>query len=307
MRSLISQLSIHKLEVYCAVVELGSVSRAAARLNVAQPVVSAHLKSLSEKLGVALTVRQGRNVGLTESGELVYSWARELVSRTRELERQVGAGQDGAGGKAVIGASMTIGSYVLPGLVVRFLRQNPEGEASIRVGPPQLVLEAVRSGDSDFAYTILHPGEATGGCDVSLIREEELLLIAAATDSAVPDAVNPKTAFFDLPFLSAENGSPRREIEEHLLDQAGIRRGRVFLELGHAEALKKAVLAGGGVALLFRSSVQEELASGSLRSVGLGEISLKAPVYCIRRRGKILTPYQQKLQQELSTLIASTN
>lgn len=59
MRSLISQVSIHKLEVFCIVAELGSVSRAADRLGIAQPVVSAHLKALAQKLGTLLTIRQG--------------------------------------------------------------------------------------------------------------------------------------------------------------------------------------------------------------------------------------------------------
>lgn len=299
MRSLISQISIHKLEVFCAVAELGSVSRAAERLGIAQPVVSSHLKAMGQKLGVPLTVRQGRQVKLTPEGQRVFVWAQELVSRTRELEREMADSRRGILGKATVGASMTIGSYVLPAQIVSFHRRFPEGEVSVRVTSPQLVTDAIHSGDCDFAFTILDPRHEVAGLDVQRVQSEQLVLVAAPAMDIADRLISP-AELTRVPYITAQSGTPRRELEDALLREVGIRRRRVEMEFGHAEGLKQAVRAGAGAAFLFRSSVRDELASGVLREIGTGDIRLEAPVFQVRRRGKELSSYQLSLMDFLA-------
>jgi DNA-binding transcriptional LysR family regulator len=299
MRSLISQISIHKLEVFCLVAELGSVSRAAERLGIAQPVVSAHLKALAQKLGTLLTVRQGGQVRLTESGQRVHRWAQEVVSRTRELEREMAESKRGIVGKASVGASMTIGSYVLPALIVGFHNSYPKGEVSVRVTTPLLVTDAVRAGDCDFAFTILDPRHDTVGLEVEPVKNEQLVLVASQR-MPVGSRLQSLAELAELPFVSAQSGTPRRELEDYLLSRFGVRRARVEIEFGHAEALKQAVRAGAGAAFLFRASVRDELASGVLREIAAEGMQLEAPVYQVRRRGKKLSTYQLSLMRYLA-------
>lgn len=299
MRSLISQISIHKLEVFCIVAELGSVSRAAERLGIAQPVVSAHLKALAQKLGTLLTVRQGGQVRLTESGQRVHRWAQEVVSRTRELEREMAESKRGIVGKASVGASMTIGSYVLPALIVGFHNSYPKGEVSVRVTTPLLVTDAVRAGDCDFAFTILDPRHDTVGLEVERVKNEQLVLVASQR-MPIGSRLQSPAELTELPFVSAQSGTPRRELEDYLLNRFGVRRERVEIEFGHAEALKQAVRAGAGAAFLFRASVRDELASGVLREIATAGMQLEAPVYQVRRRGKKLSTYQLSLMRYLA-------
>ncbi|MCA9288067.1 MAG: LysR family transcriptional regulator [Phycisphaerales bacterium] len=84
MRLLGSELTLHKLEVLHTVAQLESVSRAAERLGIAQPVVTSHIRSIERKLGVKLTQRRGRNIAFTDEGMRVLTWADEIVTRTRD-------------------------------------------------------------------------------------------------------------------------------------------------------------------------------------------------------------------------------
>ena len=93
MRALDSYFTLQKLEVFCLVVELQSVTRAAEQLCVSQPVISAHLRTMEAKLGVKLVKRSGRHIALTGWGERVYTWASDVMTRTREMEREFGGCQ----------------------------------------------------------------------------------------------------------------------------------------------------------------------------------------------------------------------
>lgn len=299
MRSLLSQVSLHKLEVFCAVTEMESVSRAAERLGIAQPVVSSHLKTLASKFGEPLLQRQGRRMVLTETGRRVNLWATELVSRTHELEREMTESRRGGIGQANLGASMTLGSYVLPGLISVFHARNPACEISVQVATPRLILDAIHGGDCDFGFTILPPQHETAGLEIDKVHGEHLVLVASDRLPQCGQSVALRD-LAKLPFVSAQSGTSRRELEDGLLAHHGVGARRIVMEFGHAESLKQAVRAGAGVAFLFRNSVRDELASGALREVQTEGMALVAPVYLVRRRGKRLSQFQADLMEYLA-------
>src|SRR6266487_757938 len=100
--SLDLRISLHKLDVLSRVVQLGGVSRAAEDLFVAQPVVTSHIRSLERRLDVVLFYREGRQFHLTDAGQIVHAWAQDVLTRTRELERDLGALSDGSTGNVVL-------------------------------------------------------------------------------------------------------------------------------------------------------------------------------------------------------------
>jgi LysR family transcriptional regulator, low CO2-responsive transcriptional regulator len=109
-----SQATLHKLEVFCMVCELESVTRVADRMRVAPPVVTAHLRFLEKKPGVRLFERSKRRLMLTVAGRRVNKWASDVITRSRELERELDLAIDGELASAVVAASMTVASYVFP-------------------------------------------------------------------------------------------------------------------------------------------------------------------------------------------------
>jgi DNA-binding transcriptional LysR family regulator len=303
MRAPLSQLTLHKLEVFCAVAEARSVTRAAERLGIAQPVVTTHLRALAEKLGVPLTRREGRGLRLTEGGERVYRWAREVVQRSAEIERELAGTVVGSVGRATLAASMTTGSYVLPRHLVAFRAQNPGAEIAIRVETPAQVVEAVRSGACDAAFSILDPRLDLAGLEIVPVCDERLVAVTAPGRAPSPAPASPQD-LARLDFVTAQAGTARRVIEDQLLLSHGISQRRIVMELGHAEAIKQAVRAGAGAAFLFEASVRDELASGRLHQLDVPGLAPAVPVYRLTRAGRTLSPVQRNLVAFLSTALA---
>ncbi|WP_317959638.1 LysR family transcriptional regulator [Phaeobacter inhibens] len=301
-----SQITIHKLEVFCHVAELGSVSRAAEKCSIAQPVVTTHIKSLSQKIGVPLTKKNGRQISLTEDGKRIYDWAKEIVSQTRELEDELKDRKAGAIGSASIAASMTLGSYILPSVVSRFKESHAQSDISVQIANPKLASELVQRGECDFGFTIFDRVRGISSLEITPLYSEKLILAAARDTSIVGTEIAPES-LSDLPFVTARTNTARRDLEDYALMTHGIVRSNIVLEFGHGEAIKQSVRAGSGIAFLFESSVKDELSSGVLREVRTPGMSLAFPVYFVRRKDKKMTAFQHKLANFICTEIGNFN
>lgn len=297
-----NRISLQKLEVFCLVVELGGVSRAAEHLFVAQPVVTAHLQSLQKRLGVKLLYRDGRRMKLTDGGERVYQWARETLSRTRELMRDLDGLAEGQRGSVAVAASMTVGSYLLPPVLARFREGRPLAAITLAVSDPEGAIKAVESGESDFAVVMADVPPSSRVLQATTIGHEDILLVAAPDYQPSIDSL-PVSALAETPLVSSPSGHIRRGIVDMRLAERGARPRNVVIELGHPEAMKRATEDGLGMCLLFRSSVERELASGRLREIALEDAELSVPLIAVQRAEKLLSPIQRELLDVVSTAV----
>jgi DNA-binding transcriptional LysR family regulator len=292
--SLDNRITLQKLEVFCLVVELGGVGRAAEHLFVAQPVVSAHLQTLQQRLGAQLLYRDGRRMVLTEAGEAAYAWAKEVLSRSHEVVREIEGLAEGSGGSAVVTASMSVGSYILPGVLSRFRREHPRAQLTLHVADPEGALHAVEVGDADFAVLMTDLAIEPRLFTVEPLASEEVVLVAAPDDPQVGDSVT--VAELDgLRYVCSPGGLSRRRLVDVALQKIGVEERDIVLELGHPEAMKRAAADALGVCLLFRSSVQRELDDGSLREVTIEGAKLHVPIVLVQRAGKRVSPLQAEL------------
>jgi DNA-binding transcriptional LysR family regulator len=290
-----TRISLHKLEVFCTVVEVGSVSRAAERLYVAQPVVSAHMRSLEERVGAKLLQRRDNRMILTEAGTAAYAWAQDVLTRSREMQREVEGLTDGSRGVAVIASSMTAGSYLLPDVLARFRAGRPGVQITMTTSDPEHASEAVDAGECDFAVLIADEDQIDRrNLVLERLAEEPLVLVGGVGHGPASDELSVKE-LASLPFVSSPGRLSRQRIVTRQLNEMGLPSTQVAIELGHAEAMKRAVRVGLGVAFLFRSSVQEELERGDLREIAVTDAHLTAPVILVRRNDKRFTSMQQQL------------
>lgn len=294
-----SELTLHKLEVFRVTAELENVSRAAERLGLAQPVVTAHIRSLERKLGVQLTARHGRRIKITEQGARVLVWATDVPTRTHELHRELSDSIAGRKGSVVVATSMSVGSYLLPQLLVDFRRRHPDGEIAVIVTAPRDAINAVREGQADFAISILDAQYEMSGLEVAPVGVDELVLVCAASSPVPNRALTPKD-ISGMTFVTAQRHSARRMIEDGALLKLGIVRKNVVLEFGHAEAMKRAVRSGIGAAFLFRSSISDEVAAGTLRVLQVRDLRIEVPISLMRRRDKYFSPFQKALYDYLN-------
>lgn len=298
------RIGLHKLEVFSRVVQLGGVGVAAEELYVTQPVVSAHLRTLEQRLGVELFARDGgRQRVLTPAGQAVYAWAEEVLSRTRDCERELQALASGDRGTVRVGASPFVGSYVLPGMLAAFHEQHPEVDVRLGVTRTAQATHDVRAGTLDFA--VVTTGSAgDGGTTASPLWAEPVVLVTGAEFLTGVASVTLQ----DIAALPLVGADFEDWLGTEQLRRTGLDCAQPDIEVGHPEAAKRAVRDGAGVTLLPRVAVAAELESGMLREIVVAcDDGLTQTVSLIRREGTTLSPAAQLIADAITCAFSSAS
>jgi len=144
-------MEIHQLRYFVAVAEVGSFSRAAARVRVAQPSLSQQIRKLEAEVGQPLFDRLPRSVVLTEAGHCLIDYARKILSSIDDARRCVGELTGEIGGKLAVGAIPTIAPYVLPKLVRKFQEHYPAVTLEIVEDVTDGITRRIEAGELDVA------------------------------------------------------------------------------------------------------------------------------------------------------------
>jgi DNA-binding transcriptional LysR family regulator len=283
-------LTTLKLRVFREVVERQSLTAAAQALFVAQPVVSAHIRSLEAAFGTRLLRRQGRRMVPTEAGEALFNYASIVLEATQRVVDQIGNYRLANQGQLKLGADRTAGNYLAAGLIIAFLERHESVEVALHIVDQGTIENATLNGVYDFAIT--NRFGLPSGLEFEPLTRDRMTLVV---HPAHPWVRQGRVAWADLAgaaFVAAERGTPRREWEERWLELHGVQRV-VRFSAGHIDVCKRAVQAGLGAAFLLRSGLERELAEGALVEVALREEPWP-PVECglIYRKGMHLTPIQ---------------
>jgi LysR family transcriptional regulator, low CO2-responsive transcriptional regulator len=298
-----TRVSLYKLEVFELVVSLGGVTAAADHMGVAQPVVSAHIRSLEGRMGTTLFYREGRKLHLTEAGRAVHAWAEDMLRRTRELSRDLDSVSDGLQGSVVIGASMSIGSYRLAPILAGFLPTHPAVDVRVDVLPAAQCIEDTESGENDFSIVVIQPPEPTHTLTTVQIATERLVLVAPPDDSPEPTVITPDL-LPKLDYVEAQKGSLRRSFTDRMLGSVGVKERHVIVELGHPEAMKQMVASGVGVCWLFESAVRHELENKSLKELHVEGVDIWGPIFLVHRTDKFFSALHRSLIEQLTDQLA---
>ena len=293
-RPVAPQLTLQKLDVFCCVADYASVTKAAEQLGLAQPAVTAHLRDIEDKVGVRLVEKVGRNIALTEAGRRFLAWASEMLTRSFEMQRELSGLAGGTSGDAVIASSMTFGTYVLTDLVTAFHGRFPDTRITTKIANTRQSTEAVRTGACDFAVLLLDPKQDLDGLVLSALWYERLLLVTRRDDASIGDTAS-EEALRVLPFVAAPEGLVRRDLEDEALFTQGIVHRRIVMQLGHPEAIKRAVRSGAGLTFIEETAVRDEIERGDLRVVATPGIEIRLPLFLAYRRGKSLSVMQRDL------------
>lgn len=299
-----NRISLQKLEVFCKVVELGGVRRAAEDLYVSQPVVSTHLRSLQDRVGATLFVRDGRGIRLTEAGRAVHVWAMEVLRGRLELDSSLESLSDGSAGNAVISTSMSVGTYVLPPVLVDYRRNHPDAVITLLISGVEAALNSVITGRADLCVVATDAVLDGNAFVAELVAEPSFCLVATAGSALVDDEASAEQ-LNRVPFVCPPGGMAIRRSQDAALASIGVHNRRVAIELGNAEAIKHAIAADLGVGLLWRASVEDDLRAGTLREVSLGRADLRDKLYLVHRRGKRLTPLHRRLADAVRARVST--
>jgi DNA-binding transcriptional LysR family regulator len=292
-----TNLTLYKLRALCEVLEAQSFTLAAERLYTTQPALSVHMRSLERFFGTRLVRQDGRRTVPTEAGAAVYRYAKEVLRETETLRQFVSDVAGGQAGQVAVGASDPIGSYVLPHHLVRFQQQHPRIEITLNIGPSPQVAADTLGGLNDFGVLETGVGVPEGLATEPLF--EEPVVIVVAPDHPLAGATVDAIGLAREAIVARPAGAQPRTYFEWRLAELGVEVRRPVLELSTAEAIKRAVETGAGLAALYRCEAAAELRLGALAEVQVPELTLSQTVSLVFRRNKRFSPMARRLMEQI--------
>jgi DNA-binding transcriptional LysR family regulator len=247
------------LETFCAVAELGSLTRAAEHLNLTQPAVTRQLRTLERQLGAVLVTRTPQGVKLTAVGEAVLPHARQALAAVRAVEQAAVAATTTGVGRLRIAAGLMVTLYVLPPVVAAFRSAYPGVEVELQPAHQRVALERLLGYEVDAAV-IASPVRSPQVRFVSILRDPLLLVTGPVLHVAVDPVSVEELRGANLLVLPVTTGL--HEQVEGLLRQRHV--DVHLVEYPTAETIKTAVALGMGITILPRSAVASELERGTL-------------------------------------------
>lgn len=276
--------------------EAGGFSRAAGIVHISQPAISMQVAALEDALGTALLDRLPRGVQLTDAGQTLLGYAQRIAALEEEAKRAMRELRGLERGRLALGASTTIGSYLLPKVLGEFRTRHPSVELQLTVANTDEIKTRLVDRTLDLGLTEGAPPEGEDLC-ARVFSEDELITIAPPGHplaAKAPSKGRPKPItvrqLCAQPHIVREPGSGTREVVDRALAAHGAAIDGAVLTLSATEAIKRAVAAGLGLAIVSRLCVDLELASGLLVEVPVRALKLRRPLHELTLRGRQPSP-----------------
>ncbi|MEJ3653550.1 LysR family transcriptional regulator [Actinomycetes bacterium KLBMP 9759] len=245
-------MDVKQMQYFLAVIDTGSVHRAAAQLFVAQPSISQSLRRLERELGCELFHRVGRRLVLSAAGRALVEPARELVRSLEVARATVEAAEGLRGGRLHIASMPSQAVSPLAGLISRFLERYPDVEVRVSTAPrPDDVCEALRAGTAELGLVAVPNGPLREpGLRVEPVEIQSFVVVARSDDD-LPEGVGPigPEDLAGSRLVVGRRGTGMRRVADAVLAANGAT-CRIAVEIEHREALLPLVLAGAGVAVV---------------------------------------------------------
>ncbi len=279
-------ITLRQLEIFLAVAETGHVTTAAKKIHLTQSAVSMAISELENILNGPLFDRHGKKLILNDRGRFLLPHAQEIVNKVRNIEILLSETEGVVAGNLQVGASSTIGNYVMPYVIGAFTQQYPEVYINLVVGNSRQIEQYVEEGiiDVGFIEGLVHSKKIE-----SIPWLTDKLHIIAAPDH--PLAEKEEVSLEDLKgvrWIMREEGSGTAEVFKNAISKY-FDSLDIFMELGHTEAIKKAVEAGMGLGCLSALTTCREVENGWLKVLRVPELEITRQLLIILRKDKIKT------------------
>ena len=290
-------LNINHLRILRSVAEAGSISGGAERLMISQPAVSKQLAALESAVNLGLVERLPRGVRLTHAGAVLADYARRIAAVEEQAKQAVMELQGGSRGSLRVGASTTISVYLLPEAVVTFRRKHAGVQVHLTVGPSAQIAKLIPEGELDVGFTEAAPTDPS--LDSEVFREDELVAIAAPSHPTARKRTMTVDQLCAEPFVVRDTGSDTKSYVERALTEGGISVNPV-LSVGSTEAVKRAVAAGLGVAIVSKLAIELEVEAKRLKVLRVNGLKIRRPLYRVKRKSSPDIPAVKEFEALLS-------
>ena len=286
-------MNLKQLEVFIAVAESGSFSRAAEATFLTQSTVSQHISALEKEFDLKLLDRTGKGALLTEAGKLLFAHARRVIEEAREVPLALNRFRGLAEVALKIGGSNIPACYMIPDCIFSFRKRYPGVIITLYQGDSRETLERLKREEVEFALV----GTTFAEKDLVFtpLAPDKISLVVPAGHRWYGKGSILVEDLVDEPLILRESGSGtgrtfRTELAKAGLDPEGL---KVSMCLGSNEAVKQAILNGAGISFLSEMSVKKECERGELFLVTVRGLEISRHFYLVTRRGRDLAPAAQ--------------
>jgi DNA-binding transcriptional LysR family regulator len=272
-------ITLRHLRTFEAVAQHASISRAAGELHLTQPAVSMQMKQLEEQIGLPLVEQIGRRICLTEAGQTLRVHARDIADRMARLNAAMVQFRGLERGLLRL-AVVSTANYFLPALIAEFNARHPGVRISLQVGNRESVLSALADSRADLAIT----GQPPDGVEVVAqnFKDNPLVVIASPSHALAGQENVSMARLAEEVLVMREPGSgTRAAAERHFVANGQVI--RAGCEFGTNEAIKQAVCAGLGVAVVSAQTIELELQTGCLAVLSVEGFPILRQWYVVHR------------------------
>jgi DNA-binding transcriptional LysR family regulator len=274
-------LADRRLQVFTTVARLLSFTKAAESLHMTQPAVTFQIRQLEEYFNARLFDRTHNRITLTETGELVQSYADQIIEKYKEMDNAVRTMTGEVQGPLVIGASTTIGDYVIPEILGAYQKNFPD----VTIRHTQGIIHMVENNEIDIGIV---EGPVNNKNLTTEVCWYDELVLACPPDHALAKKAKVKVdEMFEFPFIGREEGSGTRGVFTQYIESRGLSADALnrILEFTSPESIKAAVGAGLGITVQSIATLQKEVKLGLLTVVPL-DPALNRPFSLVYQRQK---------------------
>lgn len=274
--------SLPQLAVFEACARLGSFTRAAEELHMAQPTVSTHIRKLTETIGLPLFEQIGKRIFLTDAGQLLQHTCSDIFNSVETMEEKFENLRGLNTGRLRLAVSTT-GKYFAPRMLAAFMQRHKGIEASLEVHNRRGLIDRL-SANLDDLYIFAHPP-----ADYEVVRQTILpnpIVVFARADHPLAGEKNiPLSRIAQEPFLMREVGSGTRMVVEELFENAGLE-PKVRMVLSANESIKQAILAGLGISVMSHYTLGLDTDHAGLATLDVQGFPIQSQWYFVYPVGK---------------------
>lgn len=290
-------MDLTKFRTFCSIARKGNFSAVAEDLFMSQSAVSQQIQALERRYGVVLFDRGSKGATLTEPGLILFEKAQQILDIEDEINNEFDDLRGLKGGELHVGASTTVGNYLMPFYLGEFKRRYPEVKVSLIVENTRIIEDQLLAGLYQLAV-VEHDVQNPSLIKQSIERDELILFISPRHPWVGRESIT-KQELMEEPFITREAGSGTRDVIDATLAKAGVTKLNVAMELGNSSAIKTAVQAELGVSILSRRAIHPQLESGIIKQVRIKDVTLERDFFLVTVAERYASPASTKFMEML--------
>jgi DNA-binding transcriptional LysR family regulator len=254
--------TLQQLRILKAVATEKNFTKAAELLYLSQPSLSKQIRTLEKNLDVLLIHRENNKISLTENGKVFLEYSERILALCEESCRALTDLKNGERGNLTVGASQTIGTYLMPRVLALFAQNYPQMDLKVQVNSTRVIAKNVINREIDIAVVGGEiPDELKKNLTVENFVEDEFSLIVSRSHPFATKKIITKEDLYHLNFITLNSNSTIRKFIDNILTQNQIetRQLKIIMQLNSIEGIKTAVSLGLGAAFVSSSAIEKEI------------------------------------------------